>query len=82
MVDVLPAPLWPMKPNTSPRRTAKLTLSTASVLPKVLGSPMISIALPVFMQSSALGSGLGQCCNKRLRPSLVQHSNIQVIGRT
>src|SRR5688572_4389613 len=35
MVVVLPAPFGPRKPNTSPRRTAKLTWSTATKSPKV-----------------------------------------------
>ena len=47
-VVVLPAPLWPMKPNTSPTRTAKVTSSTATRLPKYFESPWIWIALTSF----------------------------------
>ena len=43
-VVVLPAPLCPMKPNTSPARTAKDTSFTASWLPKRLHRLRISMA--------------------------------------
>src|SRR5208282_1025952 len=41
---VLPAPLGPSSPNTSPRRTSKLTLSTAVKAPKRLVRSVVCIA--------------------------------------
>src|SRR5271163_1781511 len=41
---VLPAPLGPSNPKTSPRRTSKLTLSTAVKLPKRLVRSLVCIA--------------------------------------
>src|SRR5271156_433500 len=41
---VLPAPLGPSSPKTSPRRTSKLTLSTAVKLPKRLVRSLVCIA--------------------------------------
>src|SRR5713101_4673782 len=43
-IVVLPAPLGPSSPNTSPRRTSKLTLSTAVNAPKRLVSSLVCIA--------------------------------------
>src|SRR5450759_5461637 len=42
IVVVLPAPLGPRKPKTSPRRTERLRWSTASVLPKLLVSSWVA----------------------------------------
>src|SRR3954453_3218291 len=39
-----------MKPKTSPRRTAKVTSSTTTVLPKTFVNPLISIAMSQDMQ--------------------------------
>jgi hypothetical protein len=39
MVEVLPAPLGPRNPKTSPRRTSKSISSTAASAPKLLESP-------------------------------------------
>src|SRR5277367_4705269 len=41
---VLPAPLGPSSPKTSPRRTSKLTLSTAVKAPKRLVRSLVCIA--------------------------------------
>src|SRR5271168_3933062 len=41
---VLPAPLGPSNPKTSPRRTSKLTLSTAVKVPKRLVRSLVCIA--------------------------------------
>src|SRR5271154_7436900 len=41
---VLPAPLGPSNPNTSPRRTSKLALSTAVKVPKGLVRSLVCIA--------------------------------------
>src|SRR5260370_4457609 len=43
-IVVLPAPLGPSSPKTSPRRTSKLTLSTAVKAPKRLVSSLVCIA--------------------------------------
>src|SRR5258705_8013475 len=43
-IVVLPAPLGPSSPKTSPRRTSKLTLSTAVNPPKRLVSSLVCIA--------------------------------------
>src|SRR5713101_4726022 len=43
-IVVLPAPLGPSSPKTSPRRTSKLTLSTAVNAPKRLVSSLVCIA--------------------------------------
>ena len=40
MVEVLPAPLGPSRPNTEPRATSKLRPSTAANAPKRLQSPL------------------------------------------
>src|SRR2546427_10158914 len=39
-IVVLPAPLGPMRANTSPSSTPKLTLSTPTRPPKRLGTPL------------------------------------------
>src|SRR5207248_2377910 len=44
MVVVLPAPLGPRKPNTSPVATSKSTPRTASISSKRLTSPLTAIA--------------------------------------
>src|SRR5208282_3879279 len=44
MVVDLPAPLGPRKPKISPRRTSRLTWSTATKVPKVLTRSCISTA--------------------------------------
>ena len=44
MVVVLPAPLGPRNPNTSPRRTVMFSLSTARRSPKSFVSPRSSMA--------------------------------------
>jgi hypothetical protein len=44
MVVVLPAPLGPRKPKTSPLATSKLTPRTASTAPKVFLRSFTSIA--------------------------------------
>ena len=36
---LLPAPLWPMRPNTSPGRTSSVTSSTAVKAPKRRDTP-------------------------------------------
>ncbi len=54
MVVVLPAPLGPMKPSTSPLLTANETSSTATSGPKVLRSPLASI-----IGGSVLVGGVG-----------------------
>ena len=56
MVVVLPAPLGPRKPNTSPRQTARSRWSTASSLPKRLVSPCVASTTG---RSSQTGSGEG-----------------------
>src|ERR1700722_2127024 len=43
-IVVLPAPLGPSSPKTSPRRTSKLTLSTAVKAPKRLVRSLVCIA--------------------------------------
>src|SRR5713226_8111162 len=43
-IVVLPAPLGPSSPKTSPRRTSKLTLSTAVKVPKRLVRSLVCIA--------------------------------------
>src|SRR5271170_7693452 len=48
---VLPAPLGPSNPNTSPRRTSKLTFSTAVKVPKRLVRSLVCIA----SESSSIG---------------------------
>src|SRR5580704_4119873 len=48
---VLPAPLGPSSPNTSPRRTSKLTWSTAVKVPKRLVRSLVCIA----SESSSIG---------------------------
>src|ERR1700675_1444038 len=53
MVVDLPAPLGPRKPKISPRRTARVTWSTAVNVPKRLTKSRISTALSV----SICGSG-------------------------
>src|SRR6185436_2095297 len=55
----LPAPLLPRKPKISPRRTSKVTLSTATNWPKRRVSPRTSIAAC---------SGLGLSANGSLQP--------------
>src|SRR5208282_1902364 len=52
---VLPAPLGPSSPNTSPRRTSKLTLSTAVKAPKRLVRSLVCIA----GDSGSIGSRKG-----------------------
>src|SRR5271156_7160005 len=49
---VLPAPLGPSRPKTSPRRTSKLTLSTAVKVPKRLVRSLVCIA----SESGSIGS--------------------------
>jgi hypothetical protein len=46
IVVVLPAPLGPRKPKTSPRPTLKSMLSTATRSPKRLVRPRASISAP------------------------------------
>src|SRR5208283_5837243 len=52
---VLPAPLGPSRPKTSPRRTSKLTLSTAVKAPKRLVRSLVCIA----SDSGSIGSRKG-----------------------
>ena len=47
MVVVLPAPLGPRKPCTSPVRTSRSSPSRARVGPKVFTSPEIEIAVDI-----------------------------------
>ena len=47
MVVVLPAPLGPRKPCTSPVRTSRSSPSSARVGPKVFTSPEIEIAVDI-----------------------------------
>jgi len=44
MAVVLPAPLGPKKPNTSPRSTLNVRSATATLSPKTLRRPRASIA--------------------------------------
>src|SRR5919204_91320 len=48
IVVVLPAPLGPRKPNTSPAETSKLTPATASTSSKDLRSSLTSIGVSNF----------------------------------
>ena len=48
---VLPAPLGPRKPKTSPRRTDRERSATASFAPKRLRSPWVSMASPLMRAS-------------------------------
>ena len=50
IVVVLPAPLGPRKPKTSPRATSKLTPRTASISPKDFCRPETSIARFILSQ--------------------------------
>ena len=54
MQVVLPAPLGPITPQTAPRGTARLTLFTATLAPKVLRTSFSSIAC-VMQTSSSVG---------------------------
>src|SRR5258708_6827577 len=64
IVVVLPAPLGPRKPNTSPGATSNSTPRTASISPKLLASPLTSIAasdILIFGKYAVeLALGLGQ----------------------
>src|SRR5215211_2193867 len=64
MVVVLPAPLGPRKPNTSPAATSKVTPRTASTWPKDFARAFTAIAGP------AAGASLPSVCmGSNLRPS-------------
>ncbi len=59
MVVVLPAPLGPRKPCTSPVRTSRSSPSRARVGPKVFTSPEIEIAVDIgVVTASFLGPAL------------------------
>jgi hypothetical protein len=55
MVVLFPEPLGPRKANTSPRRTLKLTPSTATRSSKRLVSPRTSITGQVASDGGAVG---------------------------
>src|SRR5918997_6785037 len=61
IVVVLPAPLGPRKPNTSPRCTVKSTPSTATSRPKRLLSAvaLMSGASPADASGAGAGPGTG-----------------------
>src|SRR5271156_4567423 len=60
MVDVLPAPFGPRKPNDSPLAMLKSTPSTATKSPKRLTSPCAStMAAPVAGKAAPVGSESG-----------------------
>src|SRR5947209_3521047 len=46
---VLPAPLWPRKPNAQPRGTARSSSRTATRSPKHFRTPVTSMMLVVVM---------------------------------
>jgi hypothetical protein len=59
IVVVLPAPLGPRKPNTSPAATSKLTPRTASIASKDLRRSSTSMAMPLVRPRRAARSSLG-----------------------
>src|SRR4029077_849325 len=75
---VLPAPLGPSRPNNSPRRTSKLTWSTAVKSPKRLVSCLARIA-------ADCDSIVERKCDLRSHPRLhlsarLQHPHFHVKG--
>src|SRR5580704_10977512 len=75
---VLPAPLGPSSPKTSPRRTSKLTLSTAVKAPKRLVRSLVCIA-------SESGSIIARKSDFRSHPGFefafgLQHLHLDVKG--
>src|SRR5918995_2432038 len=76
MVVVLPAPLGPRKPNTSPRRTEKSMPSTATSSPKRLVSALAS------MRADAAGSsreaGGSDITDRRYRRGLTPEPQVSV----
>src|SRR5262249_20124815 len=57
---VLPAPFGPIKPRTSPRRTVKLTSSSAARAPKYFERPLtVNRFIVIHCVSTANGSELG-----------------------
>src|SRR5687768_14771161 len=57
MVVVLPAPLGPRRPSTSPGWASKLTSSTATVAPKRLVTPSTSTLVPLMTGLGRPSSG-------------------------
>jgi hypothetical protein len=51
MVVVLPAPFWPSRPKTSPRRTSRSRPSTARTWPKCLVSPLTLMTISLSMKA-------------------------------
>src|SRR3954470_24280614 len=71
MVVVLPAPLGPRKPTTSPGETRKLTSRTTSRPPKRRGSPEASI-IPPSCRHGPASRRSGRLASGRLPSGIVQ----------
>ena len=60
---VLPAPLGPSRPNTSPRATVKSTPRSAACEPYALLSPVTSIAGTPLVIASIMATSLARACS-------------------
>src|SRR4029453_9698773 len=76
VVVVLPAPLGPRKPCTSPVRTSRSRPSRALVGPKVFTSPEVEIAVDIWCFTASLPRPWSWC----LRPWRLPHGVWTVRG--
>ena len=59
---VLPAPFGPMNPYSPPRGTARSRLSTATIRPNVLVTPVKLMAVSIDLSLTFLSNGFSLYC--------------------